>query len=127
MSSITAPSSAMGRPSSITGAICLIALIVALTVPTVIVSMDGFDAAFVAIAATLATLKVVGAGGLWRCRKWGMYIAFVVVALDTLLSLGSFLDDAAGAAEITPMTVTFILGVVTLVLLVLPGSRRAYV
>jgi uncharacterized membrane protein (DUF2068 family) len=127
MSSLTASPQAASRPNTITGAVWLLVLVVALSVPTVIVTMDGFDAAFVAIAATLATLKLVAAGGLWRCRRWAMFLGFGVTLLDTLLSAGSIFDDAAGVGETTLMTAVAIIGIFTLILLVLPESRRAYV
>ncbi len=126
MSSISAPSTSIGRPTSVTAAIGLILLLLALTAPTVIVSMDGFDAVFVAIATVLATIKLIGVAGLWNCRKWGMYIAFAAVAIDTLLGAGSMLDTN-GAASVVLMLVNAIVGVVVLVLLTRQSSRRAYV
>ncbi len=126
MSSMSAPAVTTARPATVSAAIGLILLLVAITVPTVIVSMDGFDAAFVAIASVFATLKLIGVAGLWNCRKWGMYVAFAAVAIDTLLSAGSMLDTN-GAASVVLMLGNAIVGVVVLVLLMRQSSRRAYV
>lgn len=126
MSSISAPQISMGRPASIGGAALLLLLAVALAIPAVIVTMDGFDAAFIAIAGTLATFKLVSAGGLLRCRKWAMYVGFGAALLDTLLSLMT-ITDAPSGSEVTFSAVYIVIGVATLVLLLLPASRRAYV
>ena len=125
MSTTVTPSGVTDRPSTITGAVWLLVLVAAITVPTVIVLMDGFDAGFVPIAATLATLKLIGAAGLWRCRKWAMMVAFGATLLDTLFAAGSIPDLSGG--ETVAVTAIVLVGIVTLVLLVLPASRKAYV
>ncbi len=126
MSSMSVPTVTTARPTTVNAAIGLILLLVAITVPTVIASMDGFDAVFVAIAATFATIKLIGVAGLWNCRRWGMYVAFGGVAIDTVLSAGSALNTN-GAASVILMMINAILGVVVLVLLLRQNSRQAYV
>ncbi len=98
----------------------------AITVPNVIATMDKFDAVFVGIATVLATIKLVGVAGLWNCRKWGFYLAFGGVAIDTLLSAGTVLDSH-GPGSIIMMAFNVIVGVVVLVLLMRQSSRQAYV
>jgi hypothetical protein len=122
---MSASSRTIERPASVTAAVGLLVVLVAVSIPAVIVMMDGFDAAFVAIAATLATLKLIAAGGLWRCRKWALYVGFGATLLDTLLGLGS-IAESSSSSETALIVTTVVIGIATLVLLVLPNSRRAY-
>ncbi len=126
MSTLMASADEKVRPSTISGAISLLLLAVVLAVPAVVVTMDGFDAAFVAIAATLASLKLTGAIGLMRCRKWAMFVGFGATLVDTLLCALTLTDAPSGADSV--VSIAFIgVGLITLALLVLPNSRRAYV
>jgi hypothetical protein len=126
MSSLTASTDTKDRPSTITGAISLLLVAVALTAPAVVVTMDGFDAAFVAIAATLASLKLAGAIGLLRCRRWAMIVGFSATLVDVLLCALTLTDSPSGADTVA--SIVFIgIGLATLGLLALPSSRRAYV
>lgn len=126
MSTISASPRSVERPVTITSAALLLLFAVALAAPAVVATMDGFDAAFVAIAATLATLKLVSAGGLWRRRKWAMYVGFGASLVDTLLCVLTITDQPSGA-EASFSAVFIAIGVATMVLLLLPVSRRAYV
>ena len=126
MSALTASTDHKDRPSTVTGAISLLLVAVALTVPAVVLTMDGFDAAFVAIAATLASLKLAGAIGLLRCRRWAMIVGFSATLVDVLLCALTLSDSPSGADTVA--SIVFIsIGLVILGLLVLPSSRRAYV
>ncbi len=126
MSSLSAPAIKARRPTSVNTAIGLILLLLAITVPSVIATLDKFDAVFVGIATVLAAMKLAGVAGLWNCHKWGFYLAFAGVAVDTLLSAGTVFDSR-GAASVVLMTFNVIVGLVVLVLLMRQGSRRAYV
>lgn len=126
MSSMSAPAVRTGRPATVSAAIGLILLLLAITIPSVIFTMDKFDAAFVAIATVFATIKLVGVLGLWNCRKWGFYVAFGGVAIDSLLSVGTVFESR-GAASLLLMTFNVIVGIVVLVLLLRQSSRQAYV
>lgn len=126
MATLTATTNEKTRPSTITGAIWLLLVAVVLAVPAVIFTMDGFDAAFVAIAATLASLKLASAIGLLRCRKWAMFVGFGAALVDTLLCALTLSDSPSGADTVA--SIVFIgIGLITIGLLVLPSSRRAYV
>ncbi len=126
MSTISATPAVTDRPSTVTASVYLLLLAVVLAIPAVILTMDGFDGAFVAIAATLATLKLIAAGGLWRCRRWAMFVGFGAALLDTLLCMLTVSDAPSGSESVFSI-VFIVIGVATLVLLVLPASRRAYV
>jgi len=123
---MSATSVTSGRPTSVNAAIGLILLLLAFTIPSVIVTMDKFDAVFVGIATVLATVKLVDVLGLWNCRKWGFYFALGGVAIDTLLSAGTVLDSR-GAASIVFMAFNVVVGITVLVLLMRQSSRQAYV
>ncbi|MGA7672259.1 MAG: hypothetical protein WBW04_17680 [Nitrolancea sp.] len=126
MSTLTVSTDEKDRPSTVTGAISLLLVAVALTAPAVILTMDGFDAAFIAIAATLASLKLAGAIGLLRCRRWAMIVGFSATLVDVLLCALTLSDSPSGADIVA--SIAFIgIGLATLGLLALPSSRRSYV
>jgi hypothetical protein len=124
MTAIAAPTVATTRPSTVTAAAALLALLAALAVPTMILISDGFDPVFFGIGGIFAILKLIAAIGLWRCRRWAAILGFVATLLDVLLSLPGFGDGTfEGGAVLVAIGV--ILGIIALVLLALPASRRA--
>jgi hypothetical protein len=70
-------------------------------------------------------IGLVGAAGLWMLKKWGVWIAIVVGVLNIL--------DAAPGVAFAPTTVgqvaatvTVVAYVLTIVLVLVPTSRRAF-
>lgn len=124
MSPIAQPTVAR-RPTTVTIAAALLALLGDLAlIPT---PGTGDIPRFILIASFIfAALKLVAAIGLWRCRKWAAVLGFVVVLLDALAAAPG-LFFAPSAALRVAATVGVVLGIATLVLLVLPASRRTYV
>ena len=126
MSMITASPVATRRPTTVTAAAVLLALLGALGLILAPLLLSEAGAVFTAIILVLAALRLVAAVGVWCCRRWAAILGFVVSLLDTLLAAPGlfFAPDATSRAL---ATAGVLLGVATLVLLVLPASRRAYV
>jgi hypothetical protein len=126
MSTIAASTVATRRPATVTAAAVLLALLGALALILTPAFLDQAGTAFTAIAVAIAALRLVAAVGVWRCRRWAAILGFVVSLLDTLLAApGLFFAPDATSRVLAVSGV--VLGVATLVLLALPGSRRAYV
>ena len=72
-------------------------------------------------------LGVVGlaAAGLWMLKRWGMWLAIVVCAIN-LLSAAPGIPFAPNAALRVAATVTVVVSALIIVLVVLPTSRRAF-
>ncbi len=125
MSAITQPR-VTGRPNTVTIASALLVLISALAVPTMFLIGGGFDPVVSGIGSIFIVLRVIAAVGLWQCRRWGAILGFVATLLDLLLALPGFIDGTVQDG-MALMAVGVFVGIVTLVLIVLPSSRRAYV
>src|SRR5215203_479613 len=68
---------------------------------------------------------LVGAIGLWMLKPWSLWATIVVCVLNFLLGLPGVLF-APGAALKAVIAVTEIVAVLIIVLVMLPGSRRAF-
>ena len=126
MSTIATSPDATRRPATVTAAAALLALLGAVGLILAPAFVGEAGAAFTAVLVAFSALRLVAAVGVWRCRRWAALLGFVVSLLDTLLAAPGlfFAPDATSRALATSGVV---LGVATLVLLVLPASRRAYV
>ena len=72
----------------------------------------------------LGIVGLVVAVGLWMLRPWSFWATFVVSVLNFLLAAPGVLE-APTAALRTAIAVTAIVAALTIVLIVLPSSRRA--
>jgi uncharacterized membrane protein (DUF2068 family) len=72
----------------------------------------------------LGIVGLVGAVGLWILKTWGFWLTIIVCVLNILLNVSGLAMVPTGAlqAAIAVQTVGFVL---TIVLVVLPASRRA--
>ena len=125
MSTIATSPVATRRPPTVTAAAALLALLGAAGLLLTPAFLNAAAAAFAAYLVAISALRLVAAAGVWRCRRWAAILGFVVSLLDTLLAAPGVFDalDAMWRLEAIVFTA---LGLATLVLLVLPASRRAY-
>jgi uncharacterized membrane protein (DUF2068 family) len=86
---------------------------------------EGVPAVAVYLAVMVGVAGLLAAAGLWMMRRWGIWLAIVVSALNIL-------DAASGVAGAPNMTLRVVAAVIVvvfafiIVLVVLPVSRRAY-
>jgi len=115
------------RPMAVTVAAVLLALFSLLGVVSIFVPAfsEGVPALVVYGGAVLGVLGLVAAYGLWALKRWGMWLAIILSALNLL--------SAAPGLAFAPTTVLFVAALVTvvgsaliIVLVVLPVSRLAY-
>jgi hypothetical protein len=126
MSTIAASPITTSRPNTVTAATVLLALTGVVGLLTAPLGADEAGAVFVTIGVAISVSRLVAAIGVWRCRRWAAILGFVVSLLDSLLAAPGILfapDNTLRAMAIAGV----VLGVATLVLLMLPASRRAYV
>jgi uncharacterized membrane protein (DUF2068 family) len=73
----------------------------------------------------LGVLGLVAAGGLWMLKRWALWLTIVVSVLNILAAAPGlvFATDLSGRVLATIGVVGFAL---VILLVVLPGSRRAY-
>jgi len=76
------------------------------------------------VSLVLGIVGIVAAVGLWMMKKWGLWLTIVVSVLNILLNIFGVFVVQSGAlkAALAVMAIGF---VITLVLVVLPDSRRA--
>ncbi len=115
------------RPMAVTVAAVLLALFSFLSVVSIFIPAfsEGVPAVVVYGGALLGVLGLVAAYGLWMLKRWGMWLAIILSALNVL--------SAAPGIAFAPTTVLFVAALVTvvgyaliIVLVVVPDSRRAY-
>ena len=73
----------------------------------------------------VGVVGIVGAVGLWMMKRWSFWLTLVVSVLNFLLGLPGVLF-APGIALKAFIAVTEIVAVLIVVLVMLPGSRRAF-
>src|SRR5829696_1521058 len=73
----------------------------------------------------VGVVGLVAAVGLWMMKRWSLWLTIVVCVLNFLLGLPGVLF-APGVALKAFIAVTGIVAVLIVVLVMLPGSRRAF-
>jgi uncharacterized membrane protein (DUF2068 family) len=115
------------RPQAVTVAAVLLALFSVLSVISTIIPAfsEGVPALVVYGGAVLGVVGLIAAYGLWRLKKWSVWLTIVLSVLNVL--------SAAPGIAFAPTTVLFVSAIVTvvgfaliIVLVVLPASQRAY-
>ena len=112
------------RPLPVTVAAILLALFSALNLLSPLFPTEGIPADVVYLAVVGGVAGLLGAAGLWRLRKWGLWLTTVVSALH-ILSAAPGLSEAPNASLQIAATVTVLVFAFIIVLVVLPSSRRA--
>ena len=121
----TAPPAALRRPAPVTAAAALLALTGALGLLALPAGLGAVGAVVLIPALALAALRLVAAAGVWRGRRWAALLGATATVLDALLALPGLVEaPTAALGALAALGVG--LGVVTLVRLALPASRRAY-
>ena len=127
MASVAAgASAAKARPTTVTLAVLLIVFTQLASIPFFFApGADEIPAAVGVLFAVAGVLTLVGAWGMWRLRRWGAILAFVLTLLNVLASIPGYFDPPSGWIlfelwTLGPLTV------LALILILLPGSRQAY-
>jgi hypothetical protein len=112
------------RPLPVTIATLLLALgsLINLLAPLMLPAEAG---SIVYLIIMLGVLGLVAAGGLWMLKRWALWLTIVVSVLNILAAAPGlvFATDLSGRVLATIGVVGFAL---VILLVVLPGSRRAY-
>ena len=111
------------RPTSVTVAAVLLALSSLLNL--VPLPVEGVPAVVVYGALVLGVVGLVAAAGLWLLKRWGVWLAVAVSALN-LLSAAPGIFAAPTAALRVAATTGVVVSALIIVLVVLPSSRRAF-
>ncbi len=115
------------RPTAVTVAAALLALFSVLNLISTLVPAfsNGVPAVVVYGGAVLGLVGLVAAYGLWKLKRWSVWLAIILSVLNVL--------SAAPGIAFAPTTVLFVAALVTVVgyalvvvLVVMPASRRAY-
>lgn len=114
------------RPPTIATAILLLLLVSLGNLALPIVARGGTPPGPVLIAAVvLGIAGLIAAAGLWLRRRWALPLT-VIVSVLTGLAAAPGLLFAPSAALVASSAVTVVGVAAIVVLVVLPGSRRAY-
>ena len=113
------------RPPSVTIAVILLALLSLPNLASPLLPVEGIPAFVIYLGVVLGVCGLISAAGLWTLRKWSIWLAIVVSALN-LLSAAPGITAAPNAALQVAATVTVVVSALIIVLVVLPSSRRAF-
>jgi hypothetical protein len=117
------------RPLSVTVAAILLVLLSLTNFPGVywflFPGAEEPPAFFLYLGYVVGVVGIVVAVGLWMMKRWSFWLTIVVSVLNFLLGLPGVLF-APGAALKAVIAVTEIVTVLIIVLVMLPGSRRAF-
>ncbi len=83
-------------------------------------------AALLYLGYVVGVVGLVAAAGLWMLQRWSYWVTIVVCVLNLLLGLPPLLFAPAGATLKALIAVTDVVAVLIVVLVMLPGSRRAF-
>ena len=76
------------------------------------------------LTAVVGGADLVGAAGLWRLRKWGLWLAIVASVLNLLDGASGVVEAPYAALQVVSTVIVVVFALIT-VLVVLPSSRRA--
>lgn len=113
------------RPTSVTVAAVLLGILSLLNLLGPLLPSEGVPAVVVYGGIVLGVVGLVAVGGLWVLKRWGVWLAVVVGALN-LLSAAPGIPFGPNAALRVAATVTVVVSALIIVLVVIPASRRAF-
>src|SRR5919107_3012630 len=93
------------RPPPVTVAAILLALFSVLNLLSPLFPTEGIPAVVVYLAVVVGVVGLVGAAGLWRLRKWGLWLTIGISVLN-ILSAAPGLSEAPNASLQIAATVT---------------------
>jgi hypothetical protein len=112
------------RPQTVTIAAVVLAVFSLANLISPLLPSEGVPEFVIYLGVALGIAGLVAAAGLWTLRSWSIWLAIVVSALN-LLSAAPGIAFAPNAALQVAATITVIGSAIIIVLVVLPGSRRA--
>ena len=113
------------RPPTVSAAAVLLALISVLNFLFVLLPTDGIPAIAPYLAVVEGAAGLVGAIGLWRLTKWGLWLTIIVCVLNIVDGAGGVVGAPNTALQVAA-TITVIGFVLIIVLVVFPSSQRAF-
>ena len=93
------------RPQTVSAAAVLLALFSVLNLLFPFFPTEGIPAVVVYLAVAVGVVGLLGAAGLWRLRKWGLWLTIGISVLN-ILSAAPGLSEAPNAALQIAATVT---------------------
>ena len=113
------------RPQAVSAAAVLLALFSVLNLLFPLFPIEGIPAIASYLAVMEGAAGLVGAIGLWRLRKWGIWLTIIDSVLNLLDAAGGVVGAPNPALQVAA-TLTVVGFVLIIVLVVLPSSRRAF-
>jgi uncharacterized membrane protein (DUF2068 family) len=113
------------RPPAVTVAAVLLGILSLLNLAGPLFPSEGVPAVVVYGGLVLGAVGLLAAAGLWLLKRWGVWLAVVVSALN-LLSAAPGIAFAPNAALWVAATATVLLSALIIVLVLVPASRRAF-
>ncbi len=114
------------RPLTVTIAAVLLALSSVLNLAFPLFPTEGIPAFVVYSGVALGVIGLVAVAGLWRLKKWSIWLTIIASVLNILAAAPGIAFAPNGALQ-AAATVTVIVYALIVVLVVLPASRRARV
>lgn len=113
------------QPLPVTGAAVLLALLSLLYFIFPLLPTEGVPALVVYSNVAWGVVGLVTAAGLWRLKRWSMWLAVVLCVLAILLASPGL---AAPSSALLGVLATVVVAgaAIIMLLVVLPSSRRAY-
>jgi hypothetical protein len=125
-STIVARGAQVTRPQAVTAAVVITVVTALATFPSLFLpGTDEVPAAAIGISIIASLVMLVAAWGLWQLRRWGAVITFALTLLSVLSSIPAFIERPSGWI-VASAAVGVPIGIVVLVLIALPSSRRVY-
>src|SRR5918998_4022024 len=112
------------RLTTVSAAAVLLAPISLLNFLFALLPIEGIPAIAPYLAVVEGAAGFVGAIGLWKLTKWGLWLTIIVSVLNMLDAVGGVVGAPNTALQVAA-AITFLGFVFILVLVVLPSSRRA--
>jgi hypothetical protein len=104
----------------------LLSIIASFAIPAPPPGEEGPPEFIIYLGIALGVVGLIAAFGLWQGKRWGLVVAVVVLALNALSALPGVVFAPDMTLQILA-TIGVVGGIVIIVLLLLPGSRRALV
>ena len=113
------------RPTTVTVAAVLLGILSLLNLAWPLFLLEAVPAVVVWGGVVLGVVGLVAAAGLWVLKRWAVWLAVVVSALNLLSAAPGVAFPSNGALWVAA-AVTVLVSALIIVLVVLPASRRAF-
>ncbi len=112
------------RPTSVTVAAVLLGILSLLNLAWPLFLLGAVPALVVWGGVVLGVVGLAAAAGLWALKRWAVWLAVVVSALNLLSAAPGIAFPSNGALWVAA-TVTVLVSALIIVLVLVPASRRA--